>query len=192
MARSPVLETDRLLIEPFSEEHLTERYVAWLNDPEVIRLSEQRFHTHTLDSCREYMLSFEGTPNYFWAVLSKDPQEGHVGNVNAYVDTRNGVADIGVLMGAKRVWGRGYGLEVFRGVTSFLFRDVRVRKVTAGTTSINQGMLRIMERMGMEPDGRRVRQVIVDGQEVDLVYGALFREKWLSEVEKSQGSAKTG
>jgi len=190
MARSPVLETDRFLIEPFSEKHLTERYVAWLNDPEVIRLSEQRFHTHTMDSCRQYMLSFEGTPNYFWAVLSKDSQEGHVGNVNAYVDARNGVADIGILMGERKVWGKGYGLEVFRGVTSFLFRDVRVRKVTAGTTSINQGMLRIMERMGMEPDGRRVRHVIVDGREVDLVYGALFRVRWLSGVEKPQESAK--
>lgn len=190
MAHSPVLETDRLLIEPFSEKHLSDRYVAWLNDPEVVRLSEQRFQTHTLESCREYMHSFEGTPNYFWAVLSRLPLEGHIGNMSAFVDNRNGVADIGILIGEKKVWGKGYGLEAFKAVTSFLFGQIRVRKVTAGTTSINRGMLRIMERMGMEPDGRRLRQVLVDGQEVDLVYGALFREEWSLEMEPSKGSAK--
>lgn len=190
MARSPVLETDRLLIEPFSENHLSDRYVAWLNDPDVVRLSEQRFRTHTLESCRAYMCSFEGTPNYFWAVLSRLPLEGHVGNVSVFVDNWNGVADIAILIGEKRLWGKGFGLEAFRAVTSFLFRQIRVRKVTAGTTSLNRGMLRIMERMRMEPDGRRLRQVLVDGQEADLVYGALFREKWVLDQNTSEGGAE--
>ncbi|MBN2124009.1 MAG: GNAT family N-acetyltransferase [Deltaproteobacteria bacterium] len=190
MGQSPVLETGRLLIEPFSERHLSDRYVGWLNDPEVVRLSEQRFRTHTPESCREYMRSFEGTPNHFWAILSRLPREGHVGNVNASVDARNGVADIGILIGEKRLWGKGYGLEAFRAVTSFLFGQVGVRKVTAGTTSINLGMLRIMERMGMEPDGLRLRHVLIDGQETDLIHAALFREKWRLEMGTSEGNAR--
>lgn len=179
MAKSKPIETERIFIEPFNEKYLTGRYVAWLNDQEVVRFSEQRFKTHTLESCRSYMHSFEGTPNYFWAFVTRDRSNEHIGNVNAYVDTRNKVGDIGVLIGEKRYWGKGYGLEVFAAVANYLFREEQVRKVTAGTVAANTGMLRIMERAGMKEDGRRIRHVLIDDQEVDVVHAALFMDDWL-------------
>lgn len=179
MAKSKVIETERLIIEPFGEKYLTERYVGWLNDPEVVRFSEQRFRTHTLESCRAYMNSFEGTPNYFWAFVTRGPDIEHIGNINAYVDTRNKVGDLGVLIGDKNYWGKGYGLEVFTAVADYLFRENHIRKVTAGTVVVNTGMVRIMERAGMQEDGRRIRHILLDGQEFDVVYAALFRDDWL-------------
>lgn len=179
MAKSEVIETERLIIEPFGEKHLSERYVGWLNDPEVVRFSEQRFRTHTLESCLAYMNSFEGTPNYFWACVTREPNIEHIGNINAYVDTRNKVGDVGVLIGEKNYWGKGYGLEVFVAVTNYLFRENHVRKVTAGTVAANTGMVRIMEKAGMKEDGRRIRHVLLDGQEFDVIYAALFRDDWL-------------
>ncbi len=179
MAKSKVIETERLIIEPFHEKYLTERYVGWLDDPEVVRFSEQRLRAHTLKSCRAYMNSFEGTPNYFWACVTRGPDIRHIGNANAYVDTRNKVGDVGILIGEKNYWGKGYGLEVFAAVTDYLFRENHVRKVTAGTVAANTGMVRIMERAGMKEDGRRVRHVLFDGQEFDVVYAALFRDDWL-------------
>ena len=181
MAKSKIIETERLVIEPFNERYLTERYVAWLNDPEVVRFSEQRFTTHTTESSRAYMQSFEGTPNYFWAFVTRGRSSEHIGNVNAYVDTRNKVGDVGILIGEKSYWGKGYGLEVFVAVTDYLFREMHVRKVTAGTVAGNKGMLRIMKRAGMKEDGRRIRHVIFDGQEFDVVHAALFRDDWMSQ-----------
>ena len=179
MAKSKRIETERLVVEPFNEKYLTERYVAWLNDPKVVRFSEQRFKKHTLQSCRTYMQSFEGTPNYFWAFITRDQRSEHIGNVNAYIDTQNQVGDIGILIGAKNYWGKGYGLEVFEAVTDYLFRENHVRKVTAGTVIANTGMIRIMERAGMKEDGRRIRHVVFDGQEFDVIHAALFRDDWL-------------
>jgi ribosomal-protein-alanine N-acetyltransferase len=172
------LETPRLRVLPFGEEHLTERYVGWLNDPEVVRFSEQRHHVHTLESCRAYWRSFAGTPHHFWAVVARDPPLGHLGNLNAYVDDRNGVADVGILIGERAAWGRGFGLEAWTAVVDWLFAVRGVRKVTAGTVAPNRGMLRIMERAGMVEDGRRVRHLLVEGREVDVVHAALFREQW--------------
>ncbi len=164
------IRTARLAIAPVTEEHLTPRYVGWLNDPEVVRYSEQRFKTHTLDSCRAYLESFAGTDNLFLALIADS--EGHIGNMTAYVD-RYGVVDVGILVGERAVWGRGYGSEAWQSVCGALI-DGGARKVTAGTLSVNQGMLAIMERAGMVPDGRRVRQCLIDGREVDVIYAALF------------------
>jgi RimJ/RimL family protein N-acetyltransferase len=179
MAQSPPLEALRVWLQPFTRDYVSERYVSWLNTPEVMRYSEQRFHHHTLASCREYAESFTGTPNYFWAIVAKDQSLGHIGNMNAYVDERHQVADIGILLGERSVWGRGYATEAWLAACDFLLRNLGLRKVTAGTLSINTPMLRLMERVGMSPDGRRPRQYLWDDQEVDIVHAALFRTDWL-------------
>ncbi len=174
MAESPVLETPRLRIVPFSAEHLTERYVGWLNDPEVVKYSDQRFRQHTLESCRAYWESFAGTPNYFWALVARDPAVGHIGNMNAYVEPRHGTADVGIVLGERGVWGRGYGAEAWIAVCRWLLDEAGLRKVTAGTLSVNEPMLAIMRKAGMVEDGRRIRQQMWEGREVDLVHAALF------------------
>jgi ribosomal-protein-alanine N-acetyltransferase len=180
MATSPVLETKRLRVEPFDvARHLSPRYVGWLNDPETTRFSEQRRRTHTLESCRGYAASFEGTPHHFWAAVARDPAVGHIGNLNAYVNEAHGTADVGILIGERAAQGRGYATEAWLAVCDFLLRTAGMRKVTAGTLSVNAPMLRLMERAGMEPDGRRLRHHLWEGQEVDVVHAALFREPWL-------------
>ncbi|NLT23697.1 MAG: GNAT family N-acetyltransferase [Syntrophorhabdus sp.] len=177
MAESRIIETGRLSIEPFSEKHLTPRYAGWLNDPEVVRYSEQRHRKHTLDSCRQYWLSFAGTPNFFWAIVGLDPVVGHIGNINAYVDRMNSVADVGILIGERALWGKGYGLEAWRAICGYLLDEAGIRKVTAGTLAANKGMLSIMEKSGMTDDGRRIRQALLDGVEVDVIHSALFRKR---------------
>ena len=175
MAKSHIIETPRLRIIPFSEKHLTPCYIGWLNDPEVMCYSEQRHRSHTLESCRQYWQSFADTPHYFWAVTVVDPNIGHIGNMNTYIDKSNSVADVGILIGDRSIWGRGYGLEAWVAVCNYLLHEVRIRKVTAGTQAINKGMLRLMERAGMVADGRRIRQCMVDGMEVDIIHAALFK-----------------
>ncbi|HUL00985.1 MAG TPA: GNAT family N-acetyltransferase [Nitrospirota bacterium] len=175
MADSPVIETKRLRIEPFSIKHLTARYVSWLNDPEVVRYSEQRHRRHSLESCKEYFESFQGTPNYLWAIIQKECGI-HMGNINAYVDVNNKVADIGILLGEKDEWNKGYGLEVWKAVITYLFDSGCIRKISAGTLTSNRGMINIMVRSGMVEDGRRVRHYLFDGQEIDALHFALFRK----------------
>ncbi len=178
MPESEVIESKRLRIITFSEEYLTPRYVSWLNDPDVVLYLRQRHERHSLQSCREYWQSFVGTVNYFWAIVARDPQLGHIGNINAYVDTPNLVADVGILIGEKRALGHGYGSEAWIAVCNYLFRVAGMRKVTAGTLSVNAPMLGVMRHSGMLEDGRRVRQCLFQGEEVDVVHAALFRDDW--------------
>jgi len=163
-------------VVPFEDRHLTEAYLGWLNDPETMRFSENRHRTHTLDTCRAYAESFLGTPHCFWAI--ETDALGHVGNINAYVDEPNRVADVGILVGHRESWGKGIGLEAWMLVCSYLFMERGLRKVTAGTSANNVGMRRIMEKSGMVVDGVRSRHLMIDGQEVDVVYAAIFAKDW--------------
>lgn len=175
MATTPQLETKRLQLVPFSKRHLVERHVSWLNDPDVVRYSEQRHKHHTIESCRQFWHSFEGTPHYYWAV--EETKTGrHIGNIDAHIDQPNKVADVAIIIGEKEIWGKGYGSEAWVSVIEYLLHTVKMRKITAGTMATNRGMLGIMRKAGMVEEGRRHKNHLQDGNEVDLILVARFTD----------------
>lgn len=182
MARSPELRSARLVIVPFQERHLSERYVGWLNDRELMRFSEQRHKVHSFASCRAYWQSFSGTVHYFWAIEEVAEGLGHIGNINAYVDEWNKLADMGIMIGEVQAQGKGLGLEAWQAVIGFLFSGVGLRKISAGAMAENIAMLKLMKRSGMVADGVRKRHYLLDGKEMDILHMALFREEWRKET----------
>lgn len=174
-----VILTTRLQLEPFSERHIAEDgIVAWLNDPEVVRYSDQRHRRHTMATSRDYLASFAGSANGYWAILLKDGLGTMIGTITAYIDAPNSVADVGILVGDKRCWRGGYGSEAFTGVVDWLFTRRGIRKVTTGTMAENRGMLGIMRKIGMREEGHRERYYLLDGREVDMVCATVFAEDW--------------
>lgn len=169
------IETPRLVLEPFdTRRHLTPRYVAWLNDPDVVHYSEQRHVSHTVASCRSYAESFRGTAGFFWAIQRKGDTMAHIGNLSAYVDERNRIAELSILVGERSHVGQGLGTEAWSAAMEYLLNAVPVRKVHAGTMADNLPMLRIFEKTGMTIECRRSRHYLLGGREVDLVFAARF------------------
>lgn len=149
----------KILLRPFLQSDITPEYISWLNDPEVVRYSNQRFIKHTETSCRAYLDSFRGTPNMFLSVRTLVSNR-QVGTMTAYVSLLHETVDIGILIGRKSMWGTGVGQDAWDTLINWFITDRRIRKVTAGTLSENKGMLRIMERSGMR------REAILPGQEL--------------------------
>ena len=144
------------------------RYVAWLNDPEVVRFSEQRHRRHSEESCRDFVKSFDGVTAHIWAI-EVDGQ--HVGNITAHRDIPNGTADIGILLGERSAWGKGIGAAAYSAAADWLLAN-ECRMVTGGTMSVNAGMLRVFAKSGFMIDGRRPGFLLLDGEPVDMVYAS--------------------
>ncbi|TYT76302.1 GNAT family N-acetyltransferase [Desulfobotulus mexicanus] len=176
MSPHPEICTQRLRITPFTETHISEAYIGWLNNKKLMAHSEQRHREHDAASCLAYLRSFEKTPHYFWAIMEEKRGLGHIGNINAYVNIPNGLADMGILIGSPEAKGKGYGLETWKAVADFLLHRAGLRKVTAGTLAGNRAMLKLMEKAGMVEDGIRKRHYICNGMETDVVHMALFQE----------------
>ena len=152
-------------LEPFSSQHLTPRYLGWLNDPETVRYSEQRHTTHSFDSCAAYRENLK-SPHKFWAIMA--PPFGHVGNVTATVDKWNRTADLAILIG-RDAWGRGIGTRAWSMALDWLLGPGGMRRVTAGTMAANLPMLALMRKSGMVEEGRQKGRFLVDGVPVDGV-----------------------
>lgn len=50
----------------FNEDNVSERYISWLNDRQLMKYSRQSRIVHTKESCLEYLRSFAGSVNHFF------------------------------------------------------------------------------------------------------------------------------
>lgn len=166
---------ERLHLSPFTEADITADYVRWLNDPEVVRFSNQRFRYHDEESCLAYLRTFADSDNLFLAIRPCGDKR-LIGTMTAYVSSHHGTADMGLLIGERGLWGQGFGLEAWNLLLDYLLRDRKLRKITAGTLRCNLGMTRIMERSGMRLEAVRSQQEMVDGEPQDVLHFAKFRE----------------
>lgn len=169
----PLLAGRMVLLRPFVEADITGTYLGWLNDPLVVRFSNQRFRRHDCETARAYLAGFAGSPSQFLLVSERATGRA-VGTLTAHVQEPHGTADMGILIGAQDCWGRGYGLEAWSLVMDWLFVAKALRKVTAGTAAPNFGMRRIAERSGMHIEGVRRAQEIIEGAAADILLYAKF------------------
>lgn len=159
-------QRDLLKIVPFTEDFITDSYVGWLNDPEVVKYSRQRYSKHTKESSRTFLNHMR--PGHFWAILKADTNT-HIGNISATVDNENQIADLAILIGQRSVWGQGYGLDAWRAGISLL-HDRGMRMVTGGCMASNKAMVRVMEKSGMVPYYTRTGYFLLDGKPVDSIH----------------------
>lgn len=144
--------------------------VKWLNDPEVVRYSEQRHQQHDEESQAYYL----GDGPDVFRKICVDSQ--FIGTITAYVDRHNSVADVGILIGDRSIWGQGYGTEAWKSFCNSLFSG-GIRKIEAGAMCTNQAMIRICSNYQMfREGGRSLHFNDEEGSFCDMLMWGKFRE----------------
>jgi ribosomal-protein-alanine N-acetyltransferase len=161
------------VLRRFMPDDITPAYIGWLNDPAVVRFSNQRFRQHDRASCEAYLQSFDGSPNLF-AAITEGQTGAMIGTMTAYAAVPHGTVDVGIMIGDSAVRGKGFGRDSWCAMVDWLLGVDGVRKVTAGTLACNIAMIRLMEAAGMEHEATRRAQEMVEGKPEDIVYYARF------------------
>jgi RimJ/RimL family protein N-acetyltransferase len=85
---------------------------------------------------------------------------------------------MGASIGEPDYWGGGYGTDGLLLLLDYAFLHLDLRRVWLGTMSLNERVVRQMEKVGFKLEARRRELVVADGRRYDeLVYG-LLRSEW--------------
>ncbi|HVL68430.1 MAG TPA: GNAT family N-acetyltransferase [Vicinamibacterales bacterium] len=165
-----VVEGDRIRLRPVRLADATERYVGWLNDPEVNRYLESRFETATVESVREFVAKMAADPNHALFAIERRDDSMHVGNIKlGPVNWRHRFGEIGLIIGDRECWGRGVATEAITLITAFAFERLHLHRVSAGCYEPNAASARAFERAGFSREGVRRSCFLCDGAYVDAI-----------------------
>ncbi len=88
--------------------------------------------------------------------------------------------ELGIGIGVKEYWGKGYGREAVTLLLDWAFRYRNLRRVWLTTISSNERALRCYRACGFVEEGRLRQHAWDAGKYVDLVYMGILREEWES------------
>ena len=85
---------------------------------------------------------------------------------------------LGITIGDKGYWGRGYGSDAIRLLLDYAFRLRNIRRIYLTVNSTNERAIGAYRRCGFVEEGRLRQHVWSAGQYIDLVNMGILRDEW--------------
>ncbi|MEK9968857.1 MAG: GNAT family N-acetyltransferase [Ferrovibrio sp.] len=162
--------TDHLLLRTLQMDDATDKYLGWLNDPEVNRYLETRWRPQTMDSIRDFISSSLPRDNEHLFGMFMQADKRHIGNIKVGPrKPHQPYAEVSLFIGDKSAWGKGYATEAIAAVSNYAFNHMDVIKLGASAYSVNRGSIRAFCKAGYQIEGTRQKHYLLDGAPADLV-----------------------
>ena len=151
---------------------------AWRVDEELSRLDATRPLTMSYDDFLKYSKEEMQFPNFRSKRLAVETIEGvHIGNVMYYdLNMRNAETELGIMIGNKEYWGKGYGTDIVKTLLKHLFEDLKLERVYRHTLAWNYRAQSSFSKSGF----REIRAVRRGGQ--DFLLMEVNRNSWEEEA----------
>lgn len=150
--------------------------MEWLNDSEIMRLLGRRSPLSMAEEEKWYEEYLKTGKSKIFAIISKDGT--HIGNIGIHnTDHVNRRATLGIMLGQKSLWGKGYGSDAVVTALRYAFKDLGLHKVSLRVFRNNARAVSSYEKCGFKKEGVEREQVFKDGKFQDLlVMSILDRE----------------
>lgn len=178
-----LLRGQRLYLRPIQVADVNERYRRWMRDPDVTRYLECRFSNNSLDDLRTYVAELTNDPNARLLAIVLDENDRHVGNIKlAGINRIHGTAEVGLMLGEKDCWNKGYATEAIRLAMAYAFNELGLHKLTAGCYDVNPASARAFIKAGFVPEGLRREQFKCEGRRVGQILLGATRKDFSSAI----------
>ena len=148
---TPTLETDRLLLRPFTYEDAEDVFTCWESDPDVARYMFWTSH-NDIEKTKEWLAfevgQIEKEDWYRFALVLKKSGE-LIGTGLIYFEEEVSSWEIGYNLG-KKYWGMGYTTEAMRRIISFAKEELGITEFVGRYAKENPDSGKVMEKLGFQ------------------------------------------
>ena len=166
----------KISIKKFKLEYIkTSNYLTWLKNKLVTKnlYRPELLSSFSEKSIYKYVKNLELSKNdfFFSIFLNKEM----IGTVKVgHVDWHSKTGDIGIMIGEKKYWGKGYATVTIKKIVKFCKKDLKLRKIVAGTPSNNIGMKKVFLQNGFKIEGVRKKHLLILNRYYDHILFGKF------------------
>lgn len=172
-------EGSRVALRPLERADLNERYLSWLNDPEVTRYTETGIFPSTAEDLENYFRSVTGSKNDVMLAVVDKKSGRHIGNVKlGPIHWLHRRATFGILIGDKEFWGKGVGLEATRLMVEYGFERLNLHRIDLGVFAEHEAAVRCYKQAGFKIEGRMREDLFLGGEYKDRLRMGLLRSEY--------------
>lgn len=160
-------------------------FLRWINDPEVrqgldlylpisMAQEESWFESMLKRPPEEQSLCIEVKAGKGWKLI------GNCGYFN--LESRVRSAELGILIGEKDHWGKGFGAEAIQLLLKFGFETLNLNRMYLRVYENNPRAQRTYEKAGFLLEGRQRQAFYADGRYYDVLMMSVLRDEWQAEA----------
>jgi len=139
-----------------------EQYASWLNDLEICSFLTLASSVIPVEGERDFLQKLSKEHNYGIVDMETNQLLGNVGLLS--IDHLNQTAEIGIFIGAKEYWGRGYGEEALSLLIDYSFKFLNLHAILLRVYSFNSRAIACYKKIGFKRIGE-IRQALLRNRE---------------------------
>ncbi len=158
-----------------------EKWTEWDNDLEVtIPLGDEAYIPYSLAKMRDILSGVIKSQDHIFSIVDLET-DAAIGRCILFdIDRVNRKAMLGIVIGEKAYWGKGYGQDAMKLLLDYGFNLLNLNSVMLGTFSFNERAIGCYKKVGFKEIGRRRQARIIGGKRFDAVLMDILAEEFQS------------
>ena len=172
---------DGMYLRGLCARDLDGNWYRWFNDVEVTHFQDKGYFPNTRELQARYYERMTASETDVVLAIVDAATGRHVGNVGLHdIKWIHRTAMLGIVIGEKEYWGRGFGKQAWALITRYGFETLNLAKICANVIDGNDRSLACAKHAGFEVEGRQRQQIYRRGTYHDLIMLGVTRTAWAS------------
>jgi RimJ/RimL family protein N-acetyltransferase len=153
----------------------------WERDTEFHRLADSEpAQLWSEKKVKEWIEKRDGKENRFGFSIRSLSDDKLIGYIGMVVEWPQGEGWVGIAIGERDFWGKGYGTDAMRLMLQYAFIELNLRRVSLGLHAYNSRALKSYEKVGFRMEGMMRGDILREGRRSDSFSMGILREEWLA------------
>jgi RimJ/RimL family protein N-acetyltransferase len=173
-----MIEGKKVRLVAVGTEYL-QHYKRWINDPEVADYLGTVGFPFNLKEERQWVersMTSGDSGAHFTILTKKGKPIGNMALMDIDYTHRN--AQLGIMIGEKAYWNRGYGTDAIDTLLEFAFSTLGLHKVELRLNVSNKRALACYKNCGFKLEGKKREQTFHRGKYCDELIMSILRSDW--------------
>jgi RimJ/RimL family protein N-acetyltransferase len=173
-----MIEGKRVRIRALEKTDIDE-IMKWVNDPEVTSTLVIRYPSSRYEEEKwiEKMLEATDARNKFFALETKDGI--YLGGIGLHnINWESGNAEVGIVIGKKEYWSKGYGTDAMMTLLNFAFNQMNLHRIYLRVFDFNPRGIRSYEKCGFKKEGVLRNDLYTSGEYHDTIIMGIMKEEF--------------
>jgi UDP-4-amino-4,6-dideoxy-N-acetyl-beta-L-altrosamine N-acetyltransferase len=162
-------------------------FVRWFGDPDVREFLLLNRPISMAEEEQWFARQLQSRDSEVFAIETTDGV--HIGNTGLHdINWLHRNAEMGIVIGEKQYWGKGYGSDAARVLLRFAFDEMNLHRVQLTVYEDNVRAIRAYEKCGFRQEGRLRDAIFRKGRYYDMLLMSILSDELWSEQEEAGGA----